>query len=143
MESNKQKLISPIIQINFGGLINLLSVIFLLVGIYSMTRVIVNLKFFDKYPMTGVLYFNFYGVSPYYQKEEDCVYPITYIDDKGTARKPSQEEQDSEKNSQDRCLNDVKSNRDNAKVNDINTSIFFIFLGSGILITKKFLYKHE
>jgi hypothetical protein len=136
--STKQKI--PVFQVNFEGFIHLIATILLLIGIYASLRTMINMKFFDKYPTAGVLTLSFV-YPPYYPKEEDCFYSQPYFDEKGKIRKATIEELSSEKIAQQRCVNDVKNTRENTKMNDINMSTFFLFLGAGILITKKFFFK--
>ena len=118
--------------------ITFIGTVLLLVGIYAGLKTTINLKVFDKYPLNGVLSFNFTGVQPSTTQEKDCFYtPLYYTADNKTTRLATKEEKDQEKNQQENCVAGVKDARENSKVNDISQSLLFLFLGTGLLISKK------
>ena len=114
-----------------------IGIMLLLIGIYAAGRTAINLAFFQKYPQGGVLSININGVPPYYQKESDCLYPSTYVDD----TKTQEQRMTDEKKQQEICLSNVSDERERAKINDISQSMLFLFLGAGILISKKIFFK--
>ncbi len=122
--------------------ITFIGVILLLIGIYASVRTVINLKAFERYPQEGVVSFSFGGQPAYYQREEDCSYPRTYYDVTGQkTRPPTDEEKEQEKRDQKNCLSSVKDARERAKVNDISQSLLFLFLGVGVLTTRKIFFK--
>lgn len=115
--------------------------VLLLIGIYASVRTTLNVMLFDRYPQNGVLSINFNaGSFPYFQLEKDCGYPQTYTTTDGKPRPASPEEKKNEQEQKRLCLEGVKEARNNAKVNDINSSLFFLFLGAGILVTRKLFF---
>ena len=114
--------------------------VLLLIGIYAGVRTGMNVALFDKYPQNGVLSINFNGTPPYFQMEKDCSYPQTYTDKDGKSRPATVEEKNNEQEQKRLCLEGVKEARNNAKVNDISQSLFFLFLGAGILVTRKLFF---
>lgn len=109
-------------------------VLSILLGLFSAFRVALNYKLYPgKYPTTGVFSPGYFG-----QREEDCMYPIgPYFTEKGDPRKPSAEETEIEKLNQERCLSQVKEARRTTEINDLNTIAFFLFIGIGVLASKK------
>ena len=127
---------------NSNSWILCIGVLLLLIGIYALSRTIINIVAFPKYPTTGVISINFSGVSPYTQKEGDCTYlRMYYKDDNKTTRLPTEEEKAQENLEIKNCLASVTEVRDEAKVNDISQSTLFLFLGIGILLFRKFFLK--
>lgn len=116
-----------------------IGVILILIGSYALCRTLVNFVAFPKYPTTGVLTFNFSGYQAYSQREEDCSIPVTYYTEDGkSTRKPTDEEKEQDKISEQRCLSSVAEAREAAKVNDISQSSLFLFLGVGVIVFRKF-----
>lgn len=109
------------------------AVVFLLLGVYVGLRTGLNILTMKKYPTVGVLS----GVNPffppYFQREEDCYYPGPYPSTEADKKMQAEQEK--------RCLDGVQAARDLAKANDINTSVLFLFLGAGLLISKRFILK--
>lgn len=114
-------------------IVSLLGLILLLIGTYGAVRTMVNMKFFDKYPTTGI--YNMYG---YEEREEDCEYPMTYTTPEGQPREKTDEERDAELKQKEICLSRVAASRENTQVNDVSLSLLFLFLGGGVLLTKKY-----
>ncbi len=113
-----------------------LALIFLLLGIFGTVRTITNFYLFEKYPNGGVLSFN----NNFMQREEDCQsYPMSYFDNKGQTRPATQDEKKMADEQKQICLSSVAKSRENAKINDISISLFYLFLGTGIFIGKKYL----
>lgn len=109
-------------------------VLSILLGLFSAFRVALNYKLYPgKYPTTGLFNPGYYG-----QTEEDCSYPVgPYFTEKGDPRKPSVEEIEIEKLNKERCLSQVKEARRTTEVSDLNTVAFFLFIGIGVLASKK------
>ena len=117
-------------------------VLLLLIGLYSASRTLINFFFFEKYPTYGVISLNFSGIPAYSQKEQDCFYPqIYYTADGRTVRDATEAEKESEKAQKDNCIEGVKEVRNSAKVNDISQSLLFLFLGAGLIISRKIFFK--
>lgn len=115
--------------------VSIVALVFLLIGIFAILRTVSNFLLFEKYPNNGVLSFGFnYG-----QREEDCHYPMTYFDFEGKPRSATTEEQQIADEQKAICLDSVKNSRQMAKINDISVSLFFIFLGAGVLVGKRYL----
>lgn len=131
---------NPVLQVNLGSFVTFVAAILLLIGIYTSIRTAINLAAYDKYPTVGVLSLNFFGMPPYMQREEDCFNPIPYYTNDGKFRQATNEEKEMEKNNQRFCVNSINAGRESTKSNDINTSLFFLFIGTGLLIVKKFLF---
>ncbi len=112
----------------------------LLIGIYSIVRIGINLAMYNKYPTVGVLNLNFFGPPYIPQRDEDCLNPMSYYTNDGKLRPGTEDELVNEKNQQQICLNSVKAARETTKANDINTALFFVFMGGGFLIVKKFFF---
>lgn len=123
--------------------ITFIGVILVLIGIYGSVRTIVNLKAFERYPQEGVLNFTLGMMQTYYpQREEDCSYPRTYYEANGQkTRSATDEEKAQEKRDEKNCLTGVKEARERAKVNDISQSLLFLFLGVGVLVSRKIFFK--
>ena len=118
-----------------------ISVIFLLLGVYVGLRTGLNMLTMKKYPTVGVMSGLNPFFPPYAQRDEDCYFPTPYFSPDGQSRQPSQEEKKMEQDQKKRCLDGVQAARDLAKTNDINTAILFLFLGAGLLVSKKFILK--
>lgn len=123
--------------------ITFIGIILLLIGLYASVRTIVNLKAFDKYPQEGVISFSFGGMMPpYYQREQDCTYVRTYFEINGQKTRPAtDEEKAQEKRDTESCLSGIEDARERAKVNDISQSLLFLFLGVGVLVSRKIFFK--
>ena len=124
-----------------NSFISLVGLLLLLVGIYMGVRTGTNLVFFKKYPTSGVMptLTLFGGGMPYSQREEDCaMYPQTYFKPDGQARTATTDEKLAEERSRKSCISGIEQNRETAKVNDISSSLLFVFLGVGVLVGKRF-----
>lgn len=120
--------------------ISFVGVMLLLVGIYAGVKTGINILAFDKYPQNGVLsVLNFGSSSQYYQQEKDCYFTQTtyFLPDGKTPRAATSDEKVMEKKQQELCVQGVSFNRDNTKANDIGQAMLFLFLGVGILVSKK------
>lgn len=124
-----------------SSFVSFLAVLFLLLGVYVGLRTGLNILTMKKYPTVGVLS----GVNPFFppyvQREEDCYYPTPYFSLDGKSRPPTPEEKKMEEDQKKRCIDSVQAARDLAKTNDINTSVLFLFLGAGLLVSKRFILK--
>ena len=118
----------------FSYFVSVLALVFLLLGLYGSVRTAANLYLFERYPNGGVLSF-----SNYSQREEDCIYPLTYFDADNKARIATEEEKKIGEEQKQMCLLSVAKSRENAKVNDISISLFYLFLGVGIFVGKRYL----
>lgn len=117
-------------------LVSVMALFFLLLGLFSSARMAANIYLFEKYPNGGVLSFN----GNFMQREEDCQsYPMAYFDDNGKSRLATEDEKKIAEEQKQLCLDSVAKSRENAKVNDISISLFFLFLGAGIFIGKRYL----
>lgn len=129
-------------QTKANAFISLLGLLLLLFGIFMTVRTGVNLAFFKKYPTTGVLSIGsaFFGGMPYSQREEDCMmsYPQIYFNDKGQSRPATNDEKKMEVQQKKLCISGVEQAREASKINDISTSLLFVFLGAGVLIGKRY-----
>jgi len=119
---------TPLTWISFIG------VIFLLLGIYASFRVILNLTMFAEYPTSGVLSVLPGTTPPFYgPREEDCkmmIPPPAPIPGDTTSMKDFAIQKQS-------CFDSVKVAQEQAKVNDISQSALFLFLGAGVLYSRK------
>lgn len=114
--------------------ITFVGVLLFLTGVYLAARTLVNFAFFGRYPTNGVFPINF-GGAIFSQKEEDCDFsyypqnPDRLLTDEEFAK-----EQMAQK---ELCLTSVREARNQTRANDISQSLFFLFLGGGILVTRK------
>lgn len=109
-------------------------VVLFLVGLYLAGRTAVNFLLFTRYPTSGVFPINT-GSPVSYQKEEDC--DFSYYP-QNPDRLLTDEEFAKEQMAQNElCLASVREGRNQAKANDISQSLFFLFLGAGILASRK------
>ncbi len=113
----------------FSGLLSLM------IGLYASARIYINMYVLEKYPSSGVL--NTTSYPTYGQREEDCVFTNPYFSSEGQIRPASEAEVNIEADQQKRCIDSVQETRRAAKVEDMSQAAFFLFLGLGILISKK------
>ncbi len=123
----------PQVFVNFFGWL-----LFLL-GIYISLKIIFNLVYFkEKYPVQPIIGYS--NVFPQY--EEDC-YQGTFVEiprkdlDLQETRNYKDEMEREIKN----CISKIRKARKETKIRDIWSSFMFMFLGGGILITKRFYLK--
>ena len=93
--------------------------------------------YYKKYPV---------GPSFFYSKyEEECHeqnnYPL--FDEKGILKKTSLEEERLRKENIKNCIKKIDKQREKTKQNDVWTSFMLVFLGGGILYTKRFYLKES
>lgn len=122
----------------FSYFVGVLALVFSLLGVFGSVRTLTNVYLFEKYPNGGVLSFN----NNFMQREEDCVSysgVMSYFDDKGQTRPATEDEKKMADQQKQVCLSSVAKSRENAKINDISISLFYLFLGVGIFIGKKYL----
>lgn len=125
-----------------NSFISLLGLILLLLGIFMSVKTGINLAFFDKYPTMGSTSLApiFFGGMPYSQREEDCmIYPQIYTKMSGEPRAATEDEKKMEEVQKQSCINSVIQARETAKINDISTSLLFLFLGLGVLIGRRYI----
>lgn len=119
-------------------LINFLGYFFLILGIYALTKTSFNYIYYkNKYPLSPAISLNpFY----YYQTEEDCQQQFNYpvYDEKGNPKEPTSAEKKIQEKNIKNCLEKVKRQREENKINDLWTAIFLLTLGIGIHLTKRF-----
>lgn len=125
--------------------VSFIGLLLLLIGIYATVRTAINLAVFEKYPLGGALSINFSGGPAFYgPREEDCLLmpPAPYLYEEGNSLSSSEEAmvKQKEKEQQQSCINSAKEARDQAKVNDISQSLLFLFLGAGVLITRRKIF---
>lgn len=112
--------------------ISFIGLILLLIGIYGSARTILNLALFPKYPTAGAISLNLSGFSSYSgPREEDCMY---------MSPPPMGESPLFMENQKLSCISSVKASQEQAKMNDISQSALFLFLGIGILKSRKYLF---
>ena len=124
-------------------IINFLGYFLLLLGIYASIKTIYNhLYFKTQYPLVPVVNINPFS---YYESEENCYqqFSYPYYDDKGKPRQPFKEEKEMQEKNIKICLEKVKKQREQIKQNDVWISFMLVFLGGGILFTKRFYLKEE
>jgi hypothetical protein len=138
---------SPVLQIKTTTLVSFCSSVFLLVGlllvligVYSGSRTAINTLALSQYPTTGVLSFLPCSYS-YPQRESDCAPTGDYYDDEGNLRKPTELERANDEAYKRTCLARIAETRAETRANDINTSIFFLFIGAGVLIVRKIVFR--
>lgn len=120
------------------AIISFIGIVLLLIGIYSAVKTTVNFLAFEKYPIdNGFLSFAF---SPY-RSETECSNPQKYYTNDGQERAATEQEKQDAKVQEKSCLSQVQDSRKSAKTNDISASILYLFLGAGILLTRKFMFK--
>ncbi len=124
---------------HFSPWITFIGIVLLLIGIFASARTIYNITVMPTYPQSGVLFFNTTGMVPYYQSASDCAQTQPYYGQDGNVRQPSAEEQKQQNMTQQNCLKGVTNAQQQAKMNDIGTSVFFVFLGLGVLLSRRFL----
>lgn len=127
----------------FYNIISFIAIVLLIIGIYFSVKTIVNFIAFDKYPV-NISFLSMMSISPY-GSEEDCsssvfISPAVYTDS-GETREPTAEEKKQQEEEKQNCLKSVEKNRKQTKVNDILTSFLFLFLGVGILATRRYMVK--
>lgn len=119
-----------------------LGLLFLLLGIFAAARTAANIALFkDKYPQGGVVNLNFSGQPAYFSRESDCNYPPTVsYSPEGKPMEASAEQKKIDEQNKANCLAGVKDARETARINDIATSVLFLFVGVGILTTRRFFF---
>lgn len=121
--------------------INFLGWLILLVGIYATIKTSFNFFYYKKYPVDPVI-----GPGFFYPKyEEECYEQNNYpfFDEKGKPRKPSLEEERLRKENIKNCIKKIDKQREQTKQNDVWISFMLVFLGGGILYTKRFYLKES
>jgi len=137
------------------AVIILIGVVLIILGLFTAGRTGLNMLFFKQYPILGSSPLGFLGFTGSYQvygptgpitREEDCrfyqVQPAYYTSD-GEAREPTKKELETEKEGQELCRINISEARTNTKIQDISSAILLLSLGSGILISSKFLFKNQ
>lgn len=145
-----------------------LGILLLLIGIFASVRTVFNLVAFDKYPQLGVVPSTIFPGDMYYPRETDCNFPAPYpveplietqpitiesesVDLSGKVikgekivvtptpykEKPKETYEEKQKKS---CLANVEESRQATKMNDISKSLFFLFLGGGLLASRTKLF---
>ena len=64
---------------------------------------------------------------------------IYYKNDGQTTREATREEKERDEHQEKVCLEGVRQSRATAKVDDIAQSLLFLFLGGGVLVTRRFI----
>lgn len=73
----------------------------------------------------------------YTQREQDCLYPLTYYEVDGKIRPGTKEEIERDTAQQQICISGVAETRNTAKVNDVSQSLLYLILGAGILVFRR------
>ena len=126
---------SPSATPTIDKLIVFVGLVCLLLGIYASGRIYINSYVLDKYPTNGVLRVT--SFPTYGQREDDCSFESPYFSAEGKMRPATEEELKIEQSQKDRCISSIHATRQQAKIEDIGTAAFFLFLGVGILLSKK------
>lgn len=128
----------------FPTWVTFIGFILVLLGVYGSLRTAINLTLFARYPATGVYVLNFMGMPYYQQREEDCeniptIYPPSdvQIPIEDFSKEESIKDQEKQKLF---CLGTVKDSRQQAKINDISQSLLFLFLGTGVMVSRKYIF---
>lgn len=123
------------------GWVTLIGLVLLLLGVYGAVRTVVNLAVFPKYPTNSVYSIPFGSVPYYGPREEDCTtMPGPFLTDTSVKELNEEALEKEQEQSKQACLSGVVQAREQAKVNDISQSALFLFLGGGILISRKWLF---
>lgn len=121
-----------------------IGVVLILSGLYGFIRIVhVSIRHVP-YPSAGVLpqtiltpesYFNLSG------RESDCdPYPQIYYEADGqTVRQFSEEEKSLQEELSKRCVNGFDEDRAKQKQRDKNQSAFLVFVGAGLVLSRRFL----
>jgi len=133
----------PAVTVRFNSVIMFLGLVILLIGIFASARTIINFSAFGKYPTTGVLNLSPFGFPLLSAREEDCIQvgASTYFTQDNKPRPPTDDEKISEKRNYNSCVGSVIQSREAAKANDISLSLLLLILGSGLLISNRFLFR--
>lgn len=130
----------------YPSFVTLIALLLTLAGLFSVIRVALHLVFSDVYPANGVLPPLAVSSSLYpvpFQREEDCEIGQYFYGMDGGLRQPSDQERRMEKENKDRCLDNVRYVRQQAKLSDVSTAAFLLFLGLGLLLVRPFFFKPE
>ena len=120
-----------------SAITTLIGSIVLLVGLYCSIKIGVNSIIFDRYPTTGVLQIASFPM--YSQREEDCDFSTPYYSYEGKPRSATEAEVKIETEQAERCMSSIQETRRVSFIQDIGTAAFFLFMGIGILISKRFI----
>lgn len=122
-----------------------LGVLFLLMGVYGVIRIAYVTARNVPYPSAGV-----YPAIALFERnmvaglghETDCKpYPQLYYEsDNKTIRQPTQEENWLQEQITQRCIEDFNEDRAKTFQYDRNMTAFLIFVGLGLILTRRFYY---
>ncbi len=123
------------------ALINFVGWLLVLAGIYAALKTSFNVMYYKgKYPVDPII-----GISSVYPKNEEDCYETSLIGFPENEIGISKSQREQAEKRRERlfkiCMARVKKAREEAKIKDIWTSFLFLFIGSGILLTKRFYLK--
>lgn len=123
---------------------SLLGLLLFLMGLYGVLKIGFNILVLNRYPMDGAIPQNILisDSSALYAREIDCIsYPQSYYGIDGNSREPTKEEQLIARQQEERCLKGLEEDKKRLMMADINKSAFLVFLGLGLVFSKKLLPK--
>jgi hypothetical protein len=119
-----------------------LAIVFILIGLFTATRVLVNFGMYQQYPSYGALPFTLSSIPVYTQTEADCQSTLSYPLPPGDPAASDPEFQ-AKQAAYDKevCFRSVNQERERVKYVDMTLAGFFTFLGLGMFLSRKFLPK--
>lgn len=114
----------------------------LLLGVFAAGRTAFNIyKFGERYPQSGVLAFNTSGTPPYIQTESNCnTMSSPSYDASGKPMAPDEAQKKLDAQNKKNCLSGIEETREQVKWADIGTAVMLLFVGAGILSTRRFFF---
>ena len=124
----------------------LLGALLLLMGLYGFFRTVhINYRQVP-YPAAGVFPATFIlpGVTTYYSRESECEpYPQLYFDidnmGKQVSREATEDEIRVQEENKARCINGFEEDRAKQKQRDKNQVGFLVFVGAGLILSRRFI----
>lgn len=115
-----------------------------MIGAYSFVRILHIKARGVPYPSAGVMPSNllFAGAFPSsFGRESDCnPYPTLYYEeDNKTTREPTEDEKMLEQKIQERCVQGFNEDRAKTRQYDRNLSAFLVFVGAGLVLSRRFV----
>jgi hypothetical protein len=125
-----------------------IGVLMLLMGVYGLLRMIHISARSVPYPAQGVfpsnILFSNNQFFNTYSRESECeplpqLYYDYGLDGKTTPRTPTEEEKMNEERQMSRCINGFEEDRAKQRQRDKNQAIFLVFLGVGLVFSRRFI----
>lgn len=128
-----------------------IGVLLLLAGVYGALRIIHVSVRKVPYPSSGVLpstvlfgsaNLSFFSANlSFFGRESECdPHPQTYYDKDSNSRPPTDEEKAVEERVSLRCRRGFDEDRAKTKQYDRNLSAFLVFVGGGLILSRRFLH---